>query len=165
MQLKALSSFEDLLGTVDLLCIPSSKEMMESLHRDVLSKLIPASTLPPYAELIFQNHSSHLFYGQWNNRRIKLLIAYEADKLTEANLYPMVKRLSIRAKSENAEKVGLMTHHLPNHESVVSAFTGWTAGQYDLGLYKSQSRKITGKILQRSIHGSRAIQKKLQVMG
>ena len=86
MQLKALRSFEDLPGTVDLICIPASKETLDSLHKDVLSLMVPSGTLPPVSDLHFQKHTLHLFYGQWNGRRIKLLVAYEGDKLTEANL-------------------------------------------------------------------------------
>lgn len=137
MQLNALASFEELLGTVDLLCIPSSKEMMDSLHRDVLSLLIPAETLPPASELNLQKFSVPLFYGQWKGRRIKLLISYEGEKLSEASVYIITKRLAIRAKSENIHKVGLMAHQLSTPDLVQSAFTGWTAGQYDLGLYKN----------------------------
>ncbi len=137
MQLIALASFEDLLGTVDLVCIPSSKDMLDDLHREVLSLLIPSQTLPPASELNFQKHSLHLFYGQWQGRRIKLLLSNEGEHLTEASAYSSAKRLSFRAKSENAGKVGLFIHHLLQPELVLSAFTGWTAGQYDLGLYKN----------------------------
>ncbi len=136
MQLNVVASFEELLGTVDLICIPSSKEMMESIHRDVLSLLIPADTLPPASELNLQKSSVSLFYGQWKGRRVKLLISYEGDKLTEASVFTVTKRLAIRAKTENLHKVGLMAHHLSDSELVQSAFTGWTTGQYDLGLYK-----------------------------
>src|SRR5687768_1462687 len=147
MQLKALRSFEDLPGTVDLICIPASKETMDSLHKDVLSLMVPSETLPPVSELHFQKHTLHLFYGQWNNRRIKLLVGYEGDKLTEANLYNVVKRLSIRAKSENSEKVGLMMHNIDTSELIVSAFSGWTAGQYDLGLYKNNAEENPKKTI------------------
>jgi leucyl aminopeptidase len=146
MQLNEVASFEDLLGTVDLLCIPLSKEMLDSIHKDVLTLLIPAETLPPASELNSQNHSVSLFYGQWKGRRIKLLICFEGDTLTESTAYVASKRLSIRSKTENSNKVGLMVHHLANPELITSTFTGWTAGQYDLGLFKNGTEDHEKKI-------------------
>ena len=139
MQLNVLASFEDLLETVDLLCIPLSKDMLDRIHRDVLSLLIPAGILPPVSELNTQNHSVSLYYGQWKGRRIKLLLSYEGDKLTESTAYVVGKRLSFRSKSENGNRTGLMTHHISDPEIILSAFTGWTSGQYDLGLYKNSN--------------------------
>ncbi len=136
MQLNAQATFEDLLGAVDMLCIPSSKEMMEDLYRDVLSIVIPVETLPPVDELTFPKATATIFFGQWKGRRIKLLVCYENDKLTESSAYSVTKKMSIRAKSEHPEKVGVMVHHLPTPELIQSALAGWTAGQYDLGIYK-----------------------------
>lgn len=147
MQLHALSSFEEMLGTIDLLCIPSSKEMLENIHRDVLSLLIPSETLPPAVELNIQKSAIALFYGHWKGRRIKLLVSFESDKLTEASTYSLAKRLSIRAKTENGQRVGLMTHHLSDPDVIRSAFTGWTAGQYDLGIYKNGADEGAKKII------------------
>lgn len=146
MQLNEVASFEDLLGTVDLLCIPLSKDMVDQAYNNVLTLLIPAETLPPASELNSQNHSVSLFYGQWKGRRIKLLISFEGDTLTESTAYVVCKRLSIRSKSENSKKVGLMVHHLANTELVSSAFTGWTVGQYDLGLFKNGTEENDKKI-------------------
>ncbi len=145
MQLNAVASFEELLDAIDLLCIPISKDMMDDVHRDVLALLVPTEVLPPVSELNIQKYSVALFYGQWKGRRIKLLISYESDKMTEATSYSSAKRLSIRAKSENAEKVGLMIHHVSDSELVESAFSGWIAGQYDLGLFKNNSEENTKK--------------------
>ena len=121
MQLNVLASFEDLLATVDLLCIPLSKDMLEPVHRDVLSLLIPATILPPVSELNTQNHSVSLYYGQWNGRRIKLLLSYEGDKLTESTAYIVSKRLSMRSKNENGSKTGFMTHHISDPDIILSA--------------------------------------------
>src|SRR5688500_17620194 len=137
MQLNAVASYTDLLATVDLLCIPLSRDMVDHVHTEVLSLLIPSETLPPVSELNSQNHSVSLFYGHWKGRRIKVLISFEGEKLSESNAFIVCKRLSVRSKSENANKVGLMVHHLNDPELVTSAFTGWTSGQYDLGLFKN----------------------------
>ncbi|MEO6130552.1 MAG: M17 family metallopeptidase, partial [Saprospiraceae bacterium] len=67
----------------------------------------------------------------------KILIYADHDKLTEATAYSVTKKLSIRAKSEQVEKTGLMVHHLSSPELIRSALTGWTAGLYDLGIYKN----------------------------
>src|SRR5688572_26912590 len=120
MQLNVLASFEDLLGTVDLLCIPLSKDMLDHIHRDVLSLLIPVEILPPVSELNTQNHSVSLYYGQWKGRRIKLLLSYEGDKLTESTAYVVSKRLSLRSKNENGNKTGLMTHHISDPDVLLS---------------------------------------------
>lgn len=137
MQLNALASFEDLLETVDLLCVPLSKDMLDQLHKDVLSRLIPAETLPPVTELNNQNHSMCLYYGRWKGRRVKILLSFEGDMLTESNAFTVCKRLSMRSKTENAEKTGIMAHHMGDAAMVLSAFSGWTVGQYDLGLFKN----------------------------
>ncbi len=44
--------------------------------------------------------------------------------------------MAIRVRSEHPEKPGLMVHHLSSQELIQSAFTGWTSGQYDLGIFK-----------------------------
>ena len=137
MQLNALASLEDVLSTSDLVCIPSAKALLNSIHQDVLSVLIPGDTLPPSSELNLQNHGVFLFYGNWKGRRVKILISSEGENLTEASAYTVCKRLAIRAKSENAERIGLLAHHISDPDILQSAFTGWTAGQYDLGLYKN----------------------------
>src|SRR4030095_12744417 len=137
MQLNTRASFEDLLGSIDMLCIPSSKEMMDGLYTDVLALLIPVATLPPVEELIVPKSSALLFYGQWKGRRIKVLLCYENGVLTEASAYSVAKKMAIRAKSEHPESVGIMVHHLSSPDLVQSAFAGWTAGQYDLGIFKN----------------------------
>ena len=52
MKLNAQSSFEALLERVNMLSIPSSKEGMAEVYLVVLTKLIPAATLPALSELI-----------------------------------------------------------------------------------------------------------------
>jgi leucyl aminopeptidase len=137
MQLHAVSSWEELLGTVDLLCVPVSKEMIDDIYRDVLSLLVPAETLPPATELNIQKNSAALFYGQWKGHRLRIIVSYESETMTEASAWSICKKLSIRSKSENAEKAGLMVHHFNTPEIIEALFTGWTAGQYDLGIFKN----------------------------
>ncbi|HZV68980.1 MAG TPA: leucyl aminopeptidase family protein [Saprospiraceae bacterium] len=131
------ATFEDLLGAVDMLCIPSSKEMIDSLYADVLSLLVPAEMLPPSDELCAAKSSGNILYGQWKGKRIKLLINSDHDRLTEANVYVVAKKLSISAKSEHTGRIGFMLHHLTTPELIQSAMTGWTSGLYNLGLYKN----------------------------
>src|SRR5688572_16464273 len=145
MQLNALSSFEDLLGAIDVLCIPASKDMLDDIHRNVLSLLIPTETLPPASELNIQNNSIVLFYGQWKGRRVKILLSYSGEQMTESSAYAVSKRLSIRARTENAERIGFMLNHISDPQIIVSAFTGWTAGQYDLGMYKNNPEENSKK--------------------
>jgi leucyl aminopeptidase len=45
--------------------------------------------------------------------------------------------LSIRSKNENATHVGFISHFFAEGAMLEAAFTGWTAGQYDIGLYKN----------------------------
>lgn len=137
MQLLEQATFEELLGAVDMLCIPSSKEMMDSLYKDVLTMMVPSEMLPPVDELCFQKSSGIILYGQWLGKRIKLLICYDNEHLTEATAYSVCKKISIRAKTENAGRTGLMLHHLSEPQIVQSALTGWTSGLYNIGLYKS----------------------------
>ncbi len=136
MQLKVQATLEDLLGAVDMLCIPSSKEMLDGLYRDVLTLVIPPETLPPVAEFISAKSAVNLFFGNWKGHRIKLFLSYESEELTEANVYSVSKKLAIRARAEHSEKVGVLVHHFDSLALIQSAMTGWTAGQYDLGIYK-----------------------------
>lgn len=136
MKLNALPSPEALLESVDLLCIPSSKEGMAVVYSDLLVKVVPPSTLPPLNELVTGKSGSCLLYGLWNDRRIKVLVTYEGEKMTEACAYSLSKKLAIRAKSENTPRAGFVVHHLGQAAIIQSAVAGWTAGQYDLGLFK-----------------------------
>lgn len=151
MQLKTVASAQELLEAVDILCIPSSREKMESIHRDVLQLIIPAATLPPHNELFPNKNNVIILYGQWNGKRIRILIGQEGDRIMENNAYTISKKLSIRSKQENLHRIGLWVQHLESPEVVQSVFTGWTAGQYDLGLYKNgdeeQMRKGSDTII------------------
>lgn len=149
MQLKSLASLEDLLGTADLICIPFSRNVAEQLHHEILSRIVPEETLPAATELHIQNHGTALLYGLWNGRRIKVLLAQDTDELTEASAYALAKKLSIRSKNENAANPGLIAHHFKNPDLINSVFAGWTAGQYDLGLFKNseeQSKKSSHQV-------------------
>ena len=137
MQLHALASLKELLEAVDTICIPSSRETLDSLHRDVLAQLIDTPLLPPASELFQSKNSPLLLYGHHNGRRIKILLAQEGEKFTESCIYSLCKKLSLRTKLESGGKAGLLLHEVTAPEFVQSAFAGWTAGQYDLGLYKN----------------------------
>jgi hypothetical protein len=52
MKLNALPSPEALLESVDLLCIPTSRDGIGEVHASILSKIIPASSLPPATALL-----------------------------------------------------------------------------------------------------------------
>lgn len=151
MKLIALSSFEELLDQADMLTIPSSREGMAGVYQDILSKLIPAATLPKSSELINGKSGGILLFGQWKNRIIKVQLGYEGEKMSESCAYSLAKKLAIKAKSENAEKIGFVVHHLGAPGIIQSAITGWTAGQYDLGLYKKPEEQ-NGKTYQQSLY-------------
>ena len=136
MKLNALSSFEELLERADMLSIPSSKEGMAGVYQNILSKLIPSATLPPLAELMNGKAGAILLYGHQNNKVIKIQVCYDGDKMTEALAYSLSKKMAIKAKAENVENIGFVVHHLESPQLIQSAIAGWTAGQYDLGLYK-----------------------------
>jgi len=151
MKLNAQSSFEELLERVNMLSIPSSKEGMAEVYLVILTKLIPAATLPVLSELINGKSGTVLLYGQWKNRIIKIQVCYEGDKMSEALAYSLSKKMAIKARTENAESIGLVLHHLNVPEIIQSAITGWTAGQYDLGLYK-KAEEQNGKIYQDTLY-------------
>jgi leucyl aminopeptidase len=142
MKLCALSSPEELLEKADILCVPSSKEKAEFLYTQVLSRVIHPEALPSLAELIALKSTTSVFYGQWKGHRLKVMFCCEGDKLTEASVYSLVKKMAIRARSDNHGKAGLIVDHLDHSDLVQSAFSGWTAGQYDLGLYKQADGTI-----------------------
>src|SRR6187455_621324 len=151
MKLNAQSSFEELLERVNMLSIPSSKEGMAGVYQDILTKLIPAATLPALSELTNGKSGAVLLYGQWKNRIIKVQVCYEGDKMSEALAYSLSKKMAIKARTENADSIGLVLHHFPEPEIIQSAVTGWTAGQYDLGLYKKPEEQ-NGKIYQDTLY-------------
>jgi len=151
MKLNALSSFEELLERVDMLSVPTSKEGMAVVYHEVLTKVIPASTLPSLAELTSGKSGSHLLYGSWLNRMIKVQLGYEGEKMSESCAYSLCKKMAIKAKSENAQKIGLMVHLLGSPAMIQSAIAGWTAGQYNLGLYKKQEEH-NGKTYQNTLY-------------
>lgn len=136
MKLNALPSPEALLESVDLLCIPSSKEGMAAVHASLLQKLVPAASLPPVSTLVNGKSGTVLLFGSWKDRQLKILIAYDGDTLTEASAYALAKRMAIRSRTEHAANAGLAVHLLSNAAVMQSAITGWVTGQYDLGLFK-----------------------------
>ena len=150
MQLKALSSVEELLESVNLLCIPASKQSLDTIYRELLTLLIPQESIPPSAELNLQHNGTILLFGQYKGNRIKILLSCSCESMTEASAYSVSKKLSIRSKNEQAEKVGFISHFFTEGQLMEAAFTGWTAGQYDLGLYKKN--EDNGKSVHLTVH-------------
>jgi leucyl aminopeptidase len=136
MKLNALPSLEALLESVDLLCIPSSKEGMGDVHASLLTKIIPAASLPPVSQLVNGKAGHVVLFGSWNGRHIKVIIYYDGDVLTEASAYALTKKLAIKSRAEQTDNIGLVLHLLSDANVIQSAITGWVTGQYDLGLFK-----------------------------
>jgi leucyl aminopeptidase len=140
MKLHALSSHEELLEKVDVLCIPASKEKAEVLYKDLLTRLIHADALPLLPEFLAIKANPAVFFGQWKGHRIKIVYWCESEKLTEANAYSLGKKMAIKIRTECSGTSGLWVSHLNTPELIQSTFAGWTAGQYDLGLYKQADK-------------------------
>ena len=151
MKLFAEPSTEELLEKSDIICIPASREKAEALYQEVLARLIHKDALPPLAEFVAIKAHPAIFFGQWQGRRIKLVYWSESDKLTQANGYTLAKKMSIKIKSECSGKTGLWTAHLSDTSVLQSVFTGWTAGLYDLGIFKQADpghpKVSTGEII------------------
>ena len=150
MKLNALPSKEALLEKVDVLCVPSSKEKAAFLYDDVLAKIVHADALPPLAELLVMKSTPSIFFGQWKGHRIKVVFWCEGEKLTEATTYSLSKKMAIKVRTDCPGIAGLMVHHLDDAQLVQATFAGWTAGQYDLGIYKQADsavhKNINGEI-------------------
>lgn len=150
MKLIALASTEELLEKVDILCVPASKEKAEVLYQELLVPIIHKDSLPSFAEFSAMKALPAIFFGQHKGKRIKIVYFSDADKLTEANTYALAKKIAIKIKSECSGKVGLYAAHLDTNTLIQSSFAGWTAGHYDLGLYKhndnSQSKNLANEI-------------------
>ena len=136
MKLQAFSSPEELLDKADVLCIPAARDQAEFIYQHVLLKVIHPDALPPLQDFIAGKAAPAVFFGQKNNHRIKVIYWCEGDTLTAASAYTLVKKLAMRAKNDTPGIPGIVTHHLKNAELIRSAFAGWVAGQYDLGMYK-----------------------------
>ncbi|HJW29187.1 MAG TPA: leucyl aminopeptidase family protein, partial [Saprospiraceae bacterium] len=150
MKLNALSSLEEMLERVEMLSIPSSKEGMAAVYREILVRVLPASTLPLLSDLTIGKSGTHFFYGHWGDRHIKVQVSYEGEKMTESCAYNLSKKMAIKARSENAQSIGFVTHLLGDASRIQSAIAGWTAGQYDLGLFK-KSDEQNGKTFQNTL--------------
>jgi len=136
MKLHACASTEELLEKVDVLCVPASRERAEMVYQDLLTRIIHTDALPPLTEFMSMKANPAFFFGQWNGHRVKVVYWCEAEKLTEANTYSLAKKIAIKVRSECLGKSGLWLPHLNTSPLVQSAFAGWTAGHYDIGLYK-----------------------------
>ena len=144
MKLHAFSAPGDLLENVDVLCIPGSKEKAESIFVDILSQVVHKDALPAQQEFASVKASPAYFYGQYLERRIKIMYWSESDKLTSSNAYSQLKKMAIRVKNDCQGQTGLWLAHLPETQLITSALAGWTAGHYDLGLYKQHDSPKTG---------------------
>jgi leucyl aminopeptidase len=136
MKLHVFSTPGDLLEHVDVLCIPGSKEKAEALYLDILSQVLHKDALPAQKDFSSIKASPAFFYGQYGERRIKIMYWSEADKLTEANAYTLLKKMAIRSRNDCHGTTGVYLAHLTDAALISSAVAGWTAGHYDLGLYK-----------------------------
>jgi leucyl aminopeptidase len=66
-------------------------------------------------------------------------------------MYVLAKKMAIKIKGDTSGKAGIWVPHLASADLIQSAFSGWTAGQYDLGLYK-QGDKENGKLHTHNIY-------------
>lgn len=144
MKLQTFSAPGDLLETVDVLCIPGSREKAEALYLDIFSQLIHQEALPVQKDFVGMKASPAFFYGLHGQRRIKIMYWSEADKLTESNAYSLLKKMAIRSRNDCHGITGVWLAHLPESGVISAAVAGWTAGQYDLGLYKQQDQAKAG---------------------
>ncbi len=141
MKLIALSSIEELLGNAAILCVPACRDKAAWIHENLLSHVVPAGILPAPAELASLKASPLVFLGQWQGRQLKVVYWNEGETFTEASLYALVRKMAIRVKSDFPGTPALILNHVENAGMIRSAFAGWTAGQYDLGLYKQTENK------------------------
>ncbi len=140
MKLHALSSPEELLEKIDVLCVPSSKEKAEIIYKDVLTRLVHEDTLPSFADFSSLKGPFTVFYGHWKGHKIKVVYYTDNGQLTEASMYSLAKKMAIKIKSDCQGNIGLWLQPIEQEEVVQSAFAGWTAGHYDLGLYKHHDK-------------------------
>jgi leucyl aminopeptidase len=138
MKLQALSSSGDFLEKVDTLCVPACREKAEAVYHSLLAVIIHQDALPSLPDFLSIKANPAVFYGNHNGHRIKVVYWCEADKVTEANAYSLAKKMAIKVKTDGNGKPGLWLSHLEQPEQVKSVLAGWTAGQYDLGIYKHQ---------------------------
>lgn len=151
MKLYAASSAEDLLDKVDVICVPVSKDKIESVYHELLQKVIHPDALPPLSDLQAVKTQPTIFYGAFNGKKIKVVCWSEGDKLTAAGIYSLAKKASIKIRTECPGKTGLWTAHLSTPAALQSAFAGWIAGMYDLGIFKQSDaghpKVSTGEIV------------------
>lgn len=136
MKLQAFTSPEDFLEQAEVICVPSSREKAEIVYQDLLARIIHTDALPPLSAFLAMKANPAIFFGHHQGRRVKVVYWSEADKMTEANAYALSKKMAIKVKAESPGRAGLWLAHLPQSELIQSVFAGWTAGQYNLGLYK-----------------------------
>lgn len=150
MKLHAFASSEELLDKVDVLCVPASREKAAFVYNDLLTRIIHADALPPLDEFLALKAAPAFFFGQQNGHRIKVIYWCEAEKFTAANAYTLAKKMGIKVRTECPGKAGLWVPHLNANDLVQSTFAGWTAGQYDIGLYKqadsAQSKNTSAEL-------------------
>lgn len=136
MTLKLFSGQEAMLAFADTICVPVARTGLSALHGSLLVPHIPQAILPSAEELMAGKSGSFVFYGSAGERRIKLHVLAEGDKLTEASAYSLSRKLAVRMQQEGNGKAVLYLAHLADPSWVSAAVAGYTAGQYDLGLFK-----------------------------
>jgi hypothetical protein len=149
MKLIALSSFEELLERADMLINTFLKRRMAGVYQDILSNTYSFRTLPKSTEIINGKSGGILFFGQWKNRIIKIQLGYEEKKrCLNPVLIRIAKKLAIKAKSENAEKIGFVVPSSRAPGEIQSAINVGQRVNIDLGLYKKPEEQ-NGKRISR----------------
>jgi len=136
MKLNLLPGQEAMLAVADVICVPVSRAGFSELHATMLARLVPSDLLPPADELLSLKNGVLVFHGAASGRRVKLLVLSEGESMTEASAYGMGKKLAIRARQEAHGPVVFYLAHVSEADMVSSAMAGYTAGHYDLGLFK-----------------------------
>jgi leucyl aminopeptidase len=127
---------EAMLAAADTVCVPVSRGGLKDLRDSLLARYIPADLLPPAEELSGGKNGGYVFYGAADGRRIKFHIQAEGDHLTESSAYALSKKLGMRSRQDGQGKSALYLAHVTDAAVVTAAVAGYTAGQYDLGLFK-----------------------------
>lgn len=136
MTLHLLSTAEVMLATSDTVCVPVARSGLKDLHARLLAQVVPADILPPADELTGGKNGILVFYGNAAGRRVKILVIAEGEALAEGMAYTMSKKLAVRARQDVNGHAALYLAHVSDPALITAALAGFTAGHYDLGLFK-----------------------------
>ena len=136
MTLQFFPGLEAMLAAADTVCVPVSRGSLKELRDSLLARYIPADLLPPAEELSAGKNGGYVFYGSAAGRRIKFHLQAEGDQLTESSAYNLSKKLGMRSRQDGQGKAALYLAHITDPALLTAAVAGYTAGQYDLGLFK-----------------------------